>query len=156
MAELFQGTGLHASAEGLLCPHTIPPQALCTSAPLVWHAPNSSRPKLGGTWWPRVLSFVVGSPCWCLTPEGPRCWHPPFHTFLPFRIPCPQGLLLSNAFFQGLLFAGAKWIIKIKGSINEVGWALCEIFSPNTFALGRHLTALHQMSNSCREHEFLK
>lgn len=106
----------------------------------MWRAPNSSWPKLGRTWWSPVLSFAVGSSCWYLTPEGPRCRHPTLQTFLPFWIPCPQGPLLSSAFLQGLLFAGAKWMVKVKGRINKGRWVLCESRSPSISTL---FQALH-------------
>lgn len=121
------------------CHATRCPLRLCERA-LVWRAPNSSWPKLGRTWWSPVLSFAVGSSCWYLTPEGPRCRHPTLQTFLPFWIPCPQGPLLSSAFLQGLLFAGAKWMVKVKGRINKGRWVLCESRSPSISTL---FQALH-------------
>lgn len=58
--------------------------------------------------------FGCRVPTLILIPEGPHCWHTIFHTFPPFCMSCPQGPSLSNAFLQGLLFARAKWVIKIR------------------------------------------
>lgn len=48
--------------------------------------------------------------------------------------------LSPSAFLHGLLFAGAKWMVKVKGRNNEGQWVLCESCSPS---ISTWLQALH-------------